>query len=94
MLPINERWRRYTFKLAKSILTQRKQTGFIRECHGDLHLRNLVLIVFSLLQNYAGLMSDENELSEVITVDIELPADIDDLINKIKLYFNENKSPY
>lgn len=35
-----------------------------------------------------------NELSEVITVDTELPADIDGLINTIKVYFNQNKSPY
>jgi len=27
-----------------STFTQRKQAGFIRECHGDLHLGNLVLI--------------------------------------------------
>lgn len=27
-----------------SIFTQRKQEGFIRECHGDLHLGNLALI--------------------------------------------------
>ncbi len=27
-----------------SIFTQRKQAGFIRECHGDLHLGNLALI--------------------------------------------------
>jgi len=44
LLAAIERWSRYTFKLAKSILTQRKQTSFIRECHGDLHLKNLVLI--------------------------------------------------
>lgn len=44
LLATIERWSRYTFKLAKSTLTQRKQNGLIRECHGDLHLRNLVLI--------------------------------------------------
>ena len=27
-----------------SFFKQRKQTGFIRECHGDLHLRNIALI--------------------------------------------------
>jgi aminoglycoside phosphotransferase family enzyme/predicted kinase len=44
LLTAIERWSRYTFKLAKSTLTQRKQSGMVRECHGDLHLRNLVLI--------------------------------------------------
>ncbi|MDO7598073.1 MAG: AAA family ATPase [Pseudomonadota bacterium] len=39
-----ESWSKSTFNLIESTLTQRKQAGFIRECHGDLHLRNLVLI--------------------------------------------------
>ena len=44
LLTTIERWSRYTFKLTKSTLIQRKQNGLVRECHGDLHLRNLVLI--------------------------------------------------
>jgi aminoglycoside phosphotransferase family enzyme/gluconate kinase len=44
LLTVIERWSRYTFKLVRSTLTQRKQCGFVRECHGDLHLRNLVMI--------------------------------------------------
>lgn len=36
-----EIWSKQTFKQIKPHLTQRKENGFIRECHGDLHLRNL-----------------------------------------------------
>ena len=36
-----EQWTEDTFNKIKNIFTQRKQKGFIRECHGDLHLRNL-----------------------------------------------------
>jgi len=44
LLTVIERWSRYTYKLAKSTLIERKNSGMVRECHGDLHLRNLVLI--------------------------------------------------
>ena len=36
-----ERWSEATFNEIKIHLAQRKENGFIRECHGDLHLRNL-----------------------------------------------------
>jgi len=36
-----ERWSKSTYHDLSSILVQRKQDGFIRECHGDMHLRNL-----------------------------------------------------
>jgi len=36
-----EQWTEDTFSEIKNILDQRKKKGFIRECHGDLHLRNL-----------------------------------------------------
>jgi len=36
-----ELWTEATFNEIKNIFTQRKEKGFIRECHGDLHLRNL-----------------------------------------------------
>lgn len=39
-----ETWSQATFKRLKPIFAQRKDDGFIRECHGDLHLRNLVFI--------------------------------------------------
>lgn len=44
LLATIETWSQSTFDLLKSILVQRKRGGFIRECHGDLHLRNLIFI--------------------------------------------------
>ncbi len=37
-----ETWSRSTFEAMKPLFVQRKADGFIRECHGDMHLRNLV----------------------------------------------------
>ncbi len=44
MLAQLERWCQTNFKQLKPIFIQRKQDGFIRECHGDLHSGNLVFI--------------------------------------------------
>tara|TARA_R110002095_G_scaffold172131_2_gene149559 strand:- start:4581 stop:6131 length:1551 start_codon:yes stop_codon:yes gene_type:complete len=35
----NERW----YEEHKTLLAQRKSAGFIRECHGDMHLNNMIL---------------------------------------------------
>lgn len=35
-------WSKSQFEQLEGIFQSRKQQGFIRECHGDLHLRNLV----------------------------------------------------
>ena len=37
-----ERWSQSTFESLKPFFSRRKADGFIRECHGDMHLRNLV----------------------------------------------------
>jgi len=37
-----ETWVSSTFTTYKHLFEKRKQRGFIRECHGDLHLRNLL----------------------------------------------------
>ncbi len=37
-----ESWSHAEFKKLESVFEQRKHNEFIRECHGDLHLRNLV----------------------------------------------------
>jgi aminoglycoside phosphotransferase family enzyme/predicted kinase len=37
-----ESWSKTGFDSLRSLLEQRKHDGFIRECHGDMHLRNLV----------------------------------------------------
>lgn len=37
-------WTNQTFKALKPRLIERKQQGFVRACHGDLHLDNIALI--------------------------------------------------
>jgi len=41
LLSTLEQWSEDTFYKIKNVFAQRKKNGFIRECHGDLHLRNL-----------------------------------------------------
>lgn len=37
-----EQWSKAEFKRMEAVFEQRKHDGFVRECHGDMHLRNLV----------------------------------------------------
>ena len=39
-----QQWTRQTGQQLQAALQLRKQGGFIRECHGDLHLRNVALV--------------------------------------------------
>ncbi len=39
-----EQWSRDCFQQLMPLMTERKRDGYIRECHGDLHLRNLAWI--------------------------------------------------
>lgn len=39
-----EHWSQTRFKQLKPLFIERKKNGFIRECHGDLHTRNLVFM--------------------------------------------------
>jgi uncharacterized protein len=39
-----ERWCQREFQIRESVIQSRKTDGFVRECHGDLHLGNLALI--------------------------------------------------
>ena len=43
-LALIETWSQHEYSAIKILLEQRKQHGFIRECHGDLHLGNIVLL--------------------------------------------------
>jgi len=38
-----DRWTEQALAHQKQALAKRKEEGFVRECHGDLHLRNIVL---------------------------------------------------
>jgi len=42
-LDLIEKWAQEQYKLLKTVFLERKTKGFIRECHGDLHLGNIVL---------------------------------------------------
>lgn len=37
-----QQWSSSAFEKLKPVIEQRKRDGFIRECHGDMHLRNLI----------------------------------------------------
>jgi aminoglycoside phosphotransferase family enzyme/predicted kinase len=39
-----EQWCQREFRVKESLIQSRKTDGFVRECHGDLHLGNLALI--------------------------------------------------
>lgn len=39
-----EAWSRRTFEQLRAVIAQRKDDGCVRECHGDLHLRNLAWV--------------------------------------------------
>jgi len=40
-LSVIENWARREYGRRQSLLTERKSSGFVRECHGDLHLGNI-----------------------------------------------------
>lgn len=59
-LPTLEEWTQQTRRQLDALLRARKQKGFIRECHGDLHLGNVALIegepvVFDAIEFNPGL---------------------------------------
>ena len=39
-----ERWSLAAFQALQSIFVHRKSSGFVRECHGDMHLRNIAWV--------------------------------------------------
>lgn len=38
-----EQWTRSTFERHHSLIAERRRSGFVRECHGDLHLANITV---------------------------------------------------
>lgn len=38
------RWAQQEYERCRPILAMRKQHGYVRECHGDMHLRNMALL--------------------------------------------------
>lgn len=39
-----QRWAQQEYERCRRILATRKQQGYVRECHGDMHLRNMALL--------------------------------------------------
>ncbi len=55
-----EAWTRETFERLEPVFASRHRDGFVRECHGDLHLRNIALVdgepvAFDCIEFSAGL---------------------------------------
>jgi uncharacterized protein len=38
-----EKWANHQFQQHKALIQKRKKQGFVRDCHGDLHLANIIL---------------------------------------------------
>jgi len=60
-------WTRAELERNTSVIEDRRQAGFVRECHGDLHLRNLVelddrIVAFDCIE-----FSDELRILDVIS---------------------------
>jgi aminoglycoside phosphotransferase family enzyme/predicted kinase len=49
-----EKWCQTAFGQLKTVLDQRKRDGFVRECHGDMHLANLIWLQDPEQENSAG----------------------------------------
>lgn len=50
-----EQWSTRTGQALKVVMAQRKQGGFVRECHGDMHLRNIAwfdgnIVIFDCIE--------------------------------------------
>lgn len=50
-----ERWSKHQLKELADVIQQRKVQGFVRECHGDMHLRNIAwwnddIIIFDCIE--------------------------------------------
>jgi hypothetical protein len=48
-------WSQYEFEDLKTNIAERKQQGFVRECHGDMHLRNIAkfhndIVIFDCIE--------------------------------------------
>jgi aminoglycoside phosphotransferase family enzyme/predicted kinase len=49
------RWSQFEFENLKTNIAERKQQGFVRECHGDMHLRNIAkfhnnIVIFDCIE--------------------------------------------
>ncbi len=74
-----EQWSREEFAARRLDFTQRKRNGMVRECHGDMHLANIVLL------NETPVLFDRIEFNEDfrwINVMNELAFPVMDLVHR------------
>jgi uncharacterized protein len=62
-----EQWLQQQSHFIKSLFSQRKQAGFIRECHGDLHLHNLIFLNDTVVAFDCIEFSDEFRWIDIIS---------------------------
>ena len=59
---------RLAFAIARPVLLERGELGFVRRCHGDLHLRNIVMLDGEPTLFDAVEFSDEIASGDVLTI--------------------------
>ncbi len=71
-------WAQQEYQRCRNILAARKQHGFVRECHGDMHLRNIALLDDGLVIFDGIEFSDRLRWIDVISEVAFLVMDLDD----------------
>ncbi len=71
-------WTDKNLRVLQATLTQRQKDGFVRECHGDLHLRNLVrlrsgIVAFDCVE-FSAELRDIDVISDVSFLVMDLIA--------------------
>jgi aminoglycoside phosphotransferase family enzyme/predicted kinase len=79
-----QQWSEQQFQKHKKLLEERKQQGFIRECHGDLHLKNIILFKQQPLLFDRIEFSNDFRWTDVMADVGFLAMDLDD--NKQQIY--------
>ncbi len=71
-------WAQHEYQRCRNVLAARKQNGFVRECHGDMHLRNIALLDDELVIFDGIEFSDNLRWIDVISEVAFLIMDLDD----------------
>ncbi len=72
------RWAQQEYERCRPILAMRKQHGYVRECHGDMHLRNMALLDGEVLVFDCIEFSDTLRWIDVISEIAFVVMDFDD----------------
>lgn len=72
------RWAQQEYERCRPILAMRKQHGYVRECHGDMHLRNMALLDGEVLVFDCIEFSDTLRWIDVISEIAFVVMDLDD----------------